>query len=330
MNERKQLREERGPAPGALTRARGAACGKAILVGEHFVVWGGTALALPVHEAIQSVILEARPSKRNRVTLEDGSAGKLLAAARKGAGALLTEQRYSLVVSVAGNFPAGAGMGASAAFSVAFCRAVQKLQGVADEDLVAQVALDMEKVFHRHPSGIDSTTIAFETPCYVKTGPKFVGGGAGGPLAGFIEIRGGAVFLLADSGERADTGDVMERVRRTAEPPAGEKMVQRFTEVSESISLVTATELRKGNFEHVGTMMNENHHLLQALGVTTDRIDSLRKVAADAGALGAKLTGAGLGGFLLALCLPDNVSAVKDALAGAGVATFFVQPTDDL
>lgn len=311
---------------------RRKACGKAILVGEHFVVLGGTALAFPVKAARMTVRLKAWPRKRNRVmsgrSIDDQ---RMLAAAHRAMQRLVRDQRYSIVLSADSNFPARAGMGASASYCVALSRALMALAHRKDGDAVAQIAHDLEKLFHRAPSGIDSTTVAFESPCYVKTGESFVNGhGVDGPLAGFLDMAPGAVFLLADSGERGDTVRAQALVAQLAERPHGERVLSKLIGVSETIALQSASALRAGDYEYVGTMMNETHYLLQAIGVSTDRLDRLCKVAVSAGALGAKLTGSGLGGFVLAAVYPDDLKKVRGALEEQGVKLFFEQPTEDL
>ncbi len=100
--------------------------------------------------------------------------------------------------------------------------------------------------------------------------------------------------------------------------------------IAETKALQTASALRNGDYEYVGSMMNENHYLLKALEVSTPRLEKLRLAALGAGALGAKLTGAGQGGFLLALCWPDNVDAVEHALCNRGATTVIRQATDEL
>ena len=311
----------------------GRAVGKAVLVGEHFVVFGGTALAVPVRSANLMVRIRATRRERNRVVLNcDLPHPELVSrAAAVGVRSLIPRAKRRIdVTAVEANFPAASGLGASAAFSVAFSRAVQALFKRADEDMVAQVALDMEHVFHRTPSGIDSTTVAFSTPCYVKTGATYVNGDSAGPSAGFLDIAPGAVFLLADSGERSNTLDVQKRLDEFLNQRKGNTIMEKLVAVSETISLQSANALRKGDFEYVGTMFNENHYLLQALKVSTSRLDRLRLAALDAGALGAKLTGSGCGGFLLTICHPDARQALRKALQKQGVTVFFEQPTDDL
>ncbi|MBM4355320.1 MAG: mevalonate kinase [Deltaproteobacteria bacterium] len=309
---------------------------KAILTGEHFVIWGGTALAIPLRSTRLEVTLAARPAVRNRFRVQgDDPDRAMLQAARIGARALRTPVRHDVAVSVSADFPPCSGLGYSAAFSVAFCRALATLGRVGNpEDRVAQAALDMEKVFHDRPSGIDSTTIAFDAPCFVKTGRSFsVRNGdhkeVHGPMAGFLDVAGGGVFLLADSGERASTREVISRVLALLERPRGELVLQRLTAVSESISLQTATALKKGDWEFVGNMLDENQCLLTGLGVSTQRLDSLCRAAVRGGAYGAKLTGSGLGGYVLAATTADRLTAVKKALGKEGVTHFIVQETGD-
>ncbi len=319
----------------SLITATAQACAKAILVGEHFVVWGGTAVAFPVHSARMSVTVSATPQTRNTV-LEAPEGEDFLKATRKAARALLRDARYGLRVDMEHNFPLASGLGGSASYSVALSRALMQLgQGEIDEDLVAQTALDLEKVFHGSPSGIDSTTIAFESPCFIKTGNVFyVAGDSGkrpkGPVAGFVDMPAGGTFLLADSGERSTTRGALTTVNEIVERPGGEKVIERLTAVSETISLQAASAMRKGDYEYVGLMMVENQYLLRGIGVSTQRTEELCSVAQDAGALGAKLTGSGMGGFVLALTHPDLADRVSDALRRHGAKTIFRQETKDL
>lgn len=317
---------------GSWQTARAKACGKAILIGEHFVVFGGTALAFPVLNAHLEVTLRASPRARNRVWLDPAfpDSERVQAACRRGLREMTLKRRYRLELKVSGNLDAGAGLGASAAFSVAFARAFLALDGRDDEDLVAQAAFEMERAFHGHPSGIDSTTVAFEVPCYLKTGERFVSGEEVGASAGFLDIAPGAVFLLADTGERRRTSESVSSIRAFAETNRGGKILGKLVDISETIALQTAAAMQDADFEYVGSMMNENHYLLRALEVSTPKLERLRLGALGAGALGAKLTGAGNGGYLLALCWPDNADDVADSLRNRGATNIIYQPTEQL
>jgi len=311
------------------------ACAKAIVTGEHFVVWGGTALAIPIHQARVTVRISASPASRNRISLAEDNAvvgtRSALIAARKAASAVLREQRYSARVSSNSTFPASAGLGGSAAFSVALCKALLRLAGQrGDPGLIAQLALDMERVFHGHPSGIDSTTIAYARPCFVKTGSGFAAAPTrktGGPFAGFLDIPPGASFVLAWSGEYGDTRSAIQKVMAMAGEPKGALVLQRLTAVADTISLQAASAFRKGDFEFAGAMMNENQLLLRAIEVSTTKLDALAESALGAGALGAKMTGGGLGGFIIALCWPDDEERITHHLRMAGAPLVFTQPT---
>jgi mevalonate kinase len=236
-------------------------------------------------------------------------------------------------VTWSSNFPLAAGLGASAAYCVALGRCMHQLANAAfSDDDVAQLALDLERVFHGSPSGIDSTTIAFDSPCFIKTGETFCTGlevTRRGPLAGFIDVAPGATLVLADSGDRRETRVAMDHLAGFTRQPGGEQMIERLTALAETIALQTANALRKGDFDYVGMMVMENHRLLQALGLSTSALDSLCSVAQSSGALGAKLTGAGLGGFILAICYPDATKALVQALKRAGSPQVIVQSTDD-
>jgi mevalonate kinase len=316
---------------GTAEKARGSACGKAILVGEHFVVWGGTALAIPVRSSRLTVSLVASADSRSRFALPTGSDDQLAKACRECSRVLRRPGPAAVTVSVRSNFPHSAGLGSSAAFSVAFVRAWLSLSGKPpDEDVVAQTALEMERVFHEHASGIDSTTIAFETPCYVKTGDRFVVDTPReqeGPRAGFIDVASGGAFVLADSGGRRATGAVVRQIAAFARQPKGDTVLARFTGVAEAIALQTANALRKGDFEYVGLMLNENHYLLSAMGLSTPGLDMLRGQALAHGAFGCKLTGAGMGGFVLAVTTAERADGLAVALRKAGARRVLVERT---
>lgn len=317
---------------GSWQTAKGQACGKAILIGEHFVVFGGTALAFPIRSTRLEVTLKASSRVRNRVWLgaDYPDSQRLLEACRRGLKEMTGSHRYRLDVTIAGNLDSGAGLGASAAFSVAFARAFLALEGREDEDLVAQTAFEMERAFHGHPSGIDSTTVAFEVPCYLKTGDRFVNGTEVGASAGFLDIAPGAVFVLADTGERRSTSQAVSGIKAFADTVRGGKVMGKLVDISETIALQTAAAMQDADFEYVGSMMNENHYLLRALEVSTAKMERLRLGALGAGALGAKLTGAGHGGYLLALCWPDSADDVAASLRNRGATKIIYQSTAEL
>ncbi|MBM4372580.1 MAG: mevalonate kinase, partial [Deltaproteobacteria bacterium] len=301
----------------------GRACGKVILFGEHFVLHGGTAIAVPLLAAELRVRVgfEAGGVRVFESPWEDPArATELLETALRELG--LPPGR-GLRVAVEGNLPAGMGLGSSAALCVALARSLLDLHGATpDEDLVSMAAFEMEHLFHGSPSGIDTTTVAFETPCFIKGGGEWAGADAPpveGPVAGFVDVAPGLPLLVACSAQAGATRQAVERVSSLAREPSGERMLRRLTEVAESIALRGASALRAGAWDSAGDLLNENHYLLAALDLSTPEIEELRRAMILGGAWGAKLTGAGLGGSIAVLA-PEALHDALEAEARAAGA----------
>ncbi|MGH2522955.1 MAG: mevalonate kinase family protein, partial [Anaerolineales bacterium] len=180
-----------------------------------------------------------------------------------------------------------------------------------------------EKLLHGTPSGIDNTVIAYEQPVYfVKGQPPEV-----------FTVAQPFHLLIADTGIRSPTkitvGDVRAAWRR--EPERYEQMfraigeiVREAREIMESnISrLLPTSGAPQGCFANVGllvgALMTRNHALLREMDVSSPELDALAESALDAGALGAKLSGGGRGGNLIALVTPETEGAVRAALERAG------------
>ena len=275
------------------------------------------------------VSIAGRPRQRNRVRVKPEA---LVASSRKAVSRIVTDRRYSLDIRFDANFPLGAGLGGSAAYAVALCRGLLHLQNRPEDDgLVARTAFEADRQIHGMASGIDTTTVAFEAPCYVKTGEQFVvdsGPPVHGPVAGFIDIAPGGSFVLAYSGVSGSTRAAVQRVAEFARTPGGAKVLSRLTAVSETIALQAATALRRGDFDYVGIMLQENQYLLRAIGLSTPRLDALCAAAVAAGAYGAKFTGGGLGGYVIAVVPPDKAPVVARALASKGARNIFLQHSD--
>jgi mevalonate kinase len=273
---------------------QGEGYGKAILIGEHFVVHGARGIGIGI-------------PRKTTVTVERAASLRFLFEC----GDLLKEASRRILKKVAGNtdyeigmeseLPASAGMGWSASYSVALARAAGKAAGKElTRRQAADAAFEGEKAFHGNPSGIDNTLAAFGGVMLFEKGKE----------AEPLKVGGNFHFVIANSGKKGPTKELVGMVSRikVGQPTLFEKMMRK----EDRIAGEAATALGEGDAEKLGKLMDENHALLAELGLSTPIIDNIRKIALENGALGAKITGAGGGGCVLILA-PDAGKAKEIA-----------------
>jgi mevalonate kinase len=290
--------------------------GKVIVLGEHAVVYGRPALAAALSPGAHASLERAErecvslhvASWARRFVADDGSdLGRALAALAHHLGVSRAHVVASLCV------PSGGGLGGSAALGVAVARTLGEARGRAVEgDELLDAALAWEKVFHGTPSGIDHTLAAL--------------GGVGvfTRAEGLRRVVPAAPLRLCigDTGERGSTREMVALVAQCR---------QRRPETTETTfdaiaSLVRngALALEAGDARALGELMTLNQALLAGLMVSTERIEALCRAARDAGAHGAKLTGSGGGGCVIALA-GEHEHAVLDAWRTLGVNGIVVE-----
>ena len=286
----------------------GRAPGKVILLGEHFVVYGVPAVAVPVPsrfvevEARERGALDRAGRERPWDVVPEAEAwlSQLLTA--------LGQDPAAWWLSVRATLPFGAGLGGSAALAVALVRAL----GCEDPQEVRRRAHALERLAHGNPSGIDDAVAASGRAV------RYVRGEAPEVLDDTVELP--LWVGLTPSGPSTRVAVEQVAARREARRPW-------FDEQEERARCVVArglAALRGGDLPGVGAAMTRNHELLRSIGVSTARLDGLVDAALDAGAWGAKLTGSGLGGAMVALAPAD--APMDDALRCAG-ATDVLSPT---
>ena len=210
-------------------------------------------------------------------------------------------------IRIRSDIPIASGLGSGAAVSAALGRAIARLHGkdIADDDL-SRLVFEVEKLHHGTPSGIDNAVVAHEKPLYfVKRRPIEV-----------ISIEGALCLILADTGIASPTRDAVAAVRalRQHQPEITARI---FGEIGE-ITREARCCVERGAAARLGGLMTANHHLLQSLSVSSRQLDRLVEAALGAGALGAKLSGGGRGGNIVALTEGDKADRVKQALIEAG------------
>jgi mevalonate kinase len=292
---------------------------KAILFGEHAVVYGEPAIAVPVTQVEATAQIEPAPTGSG-LTLIAADLGKSfnLAASPTDAplivAARLTLEHLSAsipdaILTVQSTIPIASGLGSGAAVSTALVRALAGYIGVSlSPAVVSDLVYEVERIHHGTPSGIDNTVIAYEQPVYFvrqeNSKPELISVGAPFHL------------VIADSGLPSPTKRIVSRVRA-----ARQRETARYDALFERIGDVVREarcRIEVGDVNGLGPLMDENHALLVDLGVSSPTLDTLVSAARGADALGTKLSGAGEGGNVLALVKAGTVDQVDVALRKAG------------
>ncbi|MGV9821687.1 mevalonate kinase [Nocardia xishanensis] len=330
-----RVREDSRPTAAEAEGGRGIgrAHGKAILLGEHTVVHGTPAIAFPLPTlSARAVAHRYRPDVSREGDSVAGqhfrfAAGGIGTAecASSGAHVAVEEamRRWGLtgeVVEVALDceIPPARGLGSSAACAAAAVRAAADLYDRSlDTGILYELVQCGEQFAHGRASGVDASTA-------VATGPIWFRAGAARGLAIGLD----ATLVIADTGVPGATQHAVAAVRRKLESDrrAAQRVLEHATDLVES----AAADLAAGHAESLGKTLLEFQELLAELGVSTPEIDALVTAAHDAGAYGAKLTGGGLGGCVVALAdTGDDAARVRAALSRAGAARTWIVPTRD-
>jgi hydroxymethylglutaryl-CoA reductase len=303
----------------------GTAAGKVILLGEHAVVYGKHALAVPVAGAVNAVVSECEaagvievPDWTFRCNLDEPDNG--IAEAVRLIRERLGAADRDFDVYVRSKLPQAMGLGSSAAFAVAVTRAFDRALGLGlDDERVNSIAFECEKLAHGNPSGVDNTLATFARPMLFRNDD--------GLSIETLELDMAPPLVVAASGKSGITRELVAAVRdRYQESPGLYESI--FSQIDD-LSIAGAEALQREDFESLGRMMDVCHGLLNSIGVSTPELERMVAIARSAGAAGAKLTGAGGGGSIVALC-PGAIVPVTTALRNAGYVTIELSDHQDV
>lgn len=299
-----------------------SAPGKVILFGEHAVVYGRPAIAVPVSDVCATASVE-RATSHQGVWIHapdlgvnhhfgdplgpEQTAYPLEVTVRNVLRKLGRLETPDLAITITSTVPVASGMGSGAAVATAVVRALAEELGasLSSEDISALV-FETEVIHHGTPSGIDNTVITYARPVYfVRGSPVEV-----------LRVRRPFSLVIADTGIRSPTRTVVGEVRQSWEADR-----QRFEALFDRIGMISALARRAietGQTESLGGLMNQNQQLLRDIGVSSPELELLVSAAQAAGAEGAKLCGAGRGGNMVALVSQKKVTNVVAGLRAAG------------
>jgi mevalonate kinase len=212
-----------------------------------------------------------------------------------------------VTITLRSTIPIASGMGSGAAVSTAIARALAEHLGrPLDADTISALVFEVERIHHSTPSGIDNTVIARSQPLFfVKD-----------RLIETFAVKSPLHLLISDTGIPSPTKDVVEDVR-AARGERPEHYDSLFRQIGQ-IAVMARGAIVAGELYALGALMDGNHWLLHQLGVSSPEIEQLVQAARQADALGAKLSGAGRGGNVIALVQQDTQEAAAEAMRQAG------------
>lgn len=307
--------------------------GKVILFGEHAVVYNRPAIAAPVTDVrATATISPGEPGSGiwilaadlpspdgepggHRYCLYDAPTDDPLRASVELA---LDAFRHGkpardLLITITSTIPIARGMGSGAAVATAVVRAIGRHFGDDPQpEKISPLVYEVEKLHHGTPSGIDNTVVAYAQPVFFVRGSGLTRLSVGAPLN----------LVIGDTGVVSSTREVVGEVRRRWSADA-ERYEGLFDQIG-AVARLAKSVIERGDPDAVGRLMDENHELLMTLGVSSPELDKLVEAARKAGALGAKMSGAGWGGNMLALVEAERMPTIAGALQAAGaVGTIF-------
>ncbi|HEC33306.1 MAG TPA: mevalonate kinase [Chloroflexi bacterium] len=294
-----------------------SAPGKVILLGEHSVVYGRPAIAVPVSQVRATASVDpappgsgltlVAPDLNRSIRLKEAASDDPLAAIASLTLACLDSDVPDAVLTVTSTIPIAGGMGSGAAVSTAVARALAAFVGARlSPSEVSRLVFEVERLHHGTPSGIDNTVVAYERPVYFVQGQP----------PEMFRVGASLHLLIADTGIPSPTRKVVEAVRRKreSEPVHYDFLFDRIGDLVEE----ARSAIEEGDPYALGFLLDQNHELLQEMGASSPELDELVDAARMSGALGAKLSGAGRGGNMVALVEEETAEEVGDTLKEAG------------
>jgi len=279
---------------------KGSGYGKVILFGEHFVVHGVPGIVSAIDsstdaEVKKAVKLNIRDERKTAKGYSEEKRLQQIESIERMLKAMGLDPKMPLDIWIGGTLPGFSGLGASAASSVAIARAIsEELNLNLSNEKINSIAYEGEKAYAGNPSGIDNTAATYGGLMWFKKNPA-----GGQDIVEHLKMRKPVEIVIGSTGKVANTKAMVEGVaeRKKANPAKYDPLFKQ----AESLAVAGRKALEAGDLKKVGDLMNENHRILQEIGVSSKELDLLIEMARKQGAFGAKLTGGGGGGCMVAL-----------------------------
>lgn len=297
----------------------GRAQGKTILIGEHSVVHGAPAIAVPLYDlGVEATIDTAEPHFLDTdiytgpITQAPERLNPTIAALRHATAHFAIDISH-IRLRVRSTIPYERGLGSSAAVATAVTRACASFvnKTVASEELFELVQA-AERVAHGTPSGLDSRTVVASSALRFQRG-----------IVTPLEVSRAFTLVIADTGKRGRTSQAVTHVREQLErdPARVRSVISDLSALTEQVQIA----LREGKTAELGSCLNEAHTALSCLGVSAPELDVLVETARKAGAVGAKMTGGGMGGCTIALApTPGTAHGIAKRLRDVGASRAWI------
>ena len=298
-----------------------SAPGKVIVIGEHFVVHGSYAVAAAINKRAKVTVSAGKGNES--IILSNGEKTSIMGEKGKFSAAQTVARRIfeeygtpsnGIRVEIESEIPPGSGLGSSAAISVATAASLSKFIGhTLDNDRISEIASFGEKSVHGNPSGIDSEASLLGGMILYsrKTGAKQ------------IPLNRGIQLLVVYSGHERSTSALVSKVTRKKE-----EFPSTFAHLSDALSFASlhlVDALSTGDLPYLGALMNLAQASLFWVGCSTKELDDLiENVLSDESCFGAKLTGAGGGGSIIALPKPEKAGEALTRISKQYSSSFLV------
>ncbi|MFQ5920988.1 MAG: mevalonate kinase [Nitrososphaerales archaeon] len=306
----------------ARKRARASAPAKVILFGEHFVVYGMPAILASIDRRVH-VDAATRKDEKIRVRSNMGFSGSfsrdevekvrkqrrfrsmvqpVLAAASDAMREF--DAHAGLDIQIRAEVPYAMGLGSSAATSIATIAAVGTLFGKMGRERICDLSLEAERIVHSNPSGADSAICTYGGLMLFKRDD------GARPIRSSLDLR----LVVVSSGVRRVTGRLVSNVKNLRE--SDPELFSGLSGMSGNLTGRALKAIKSKDYAELGSLMTLNHSLLRRLGVSRRILDRLVSITLDAGALGAKMTGAGGGGCIIGLVTEGSKKKVLRRVSG--------------